>query len=104
MPFKLSHRICLQIKCDKQHTTRLGWLSWLGWLPWLSELAWLPWLSDLALLADGMNINLPETPNFTPKQFNLLLEKAPTDSDRELLQNAILRCIERHPIFDHNRL
>ena len=52
-------------------------------------------LADLALLADGMNIDLPETPNFTPKQFNLLLEKAPTDADRELLQNAILRCQSR---------
>ena len=52
-------------------------------------------LSDLALLADGMNIEIPETPNFTPTQFNLLLAKAPTNADKELLQNAILRCQSR---------
>ena len=52
-------------------------------------------LADLALLASGMKIELPKTQNFTPKQFNLLLKKAPTDSDRELLQNAILRCQSR---------
>ena len=52
-------------------------------------------LEELILLADEMNIKLPEKANFTPQQFNLLLEKGTTPSNKELLQNAILRCQSR---------
>ena len=48
-------------------------------------------LEELILLAAELNIKLPEKANFTPQQFNLLLEKGTTPSNKELLQNAILR-------------
>ena len=52
-------------------------------------------LEELILLAAELNIKLPEKANFTPQQFNLLLEKGTTPSNKELLQNAILRCQSR---------
>ena len=52
-------------------------------------------LAELVLLADEMNITLPKSPNFTPQQFNLLLKKGMKTSNKEILQNAILRCQSR---------
>jgi len=52
-------------------------------------------LSDFIALAKGFDIQLPETPHFSPKHFNQILAKAANDADKEMLQNAILRSQSR---------
>ena len=52
-------------------------------------------LEELVSLASEMDIKLPKSPNFTPQQFNLLLKKSETSNNKEILQNAILRCQSR---------